>query len=127
MCSLTQLWFDSSQMLEQEFSLLRKCLGKSQTSNVMSDCAQMIPWLDSLIASQSMSLRAAHGMLSPSKQKLLIAAEAARWPWQPERWLVLLAAPQGGRSFGRAVVFSPYRGGWKATDLIDGVASNPKR
>ena len=27
LCSLTQLWFDSSQMLEQEFSLLRKFLG----------------------------------------------------------------------------------------------------
>ena len=127
LCSLTQLWFDSSQMLEQEFSLLRKFLGKSQMRDGMANCVQMIPWLDSLIASQGMSVRSAHGVVSPNKQKLLITAELARWPWQPERWLVLLAAPQGGRSFGRAVVFSPHRGGWKATDFIEGSDSLHKR
>jgi hypothetical protein len=126
-CALTQLWFDSSQMSKEEFVLLRKFLGKTPNRGAMSACHQMVPWLDSLIASQSMSLRTAHGMLSPSKKKLLIAAEVARWPWQPERWLVLLADPQGGRSFGRAVVFSPHRGGWTATTFIDGVASTPKR
>jgi hypothetical protein len=126
-CQLTQLWFDSSQITRKEFTLLRKFLGKSATRNVMSDCAHLIPWLDSLIAAHGMTVRSARGMPSPNKQKLLITAEVSRWPWQPERWLVLLADQLGDHAFGRAVVFSPHRGDWTASTLIEGISSDPKR
>lgn len=126
-CQLTQLWFDSSQITRKEFSLARKFLGKAPTRNAMTDCSHMIPWLDSMIAAHSMTVRSARGMPSPNKQKLLITAEIARWPWQPERWLVLLADQRGDQVFGRAIVFSPHRGEWTASTIIDGIASEPKR
>ena len=120
-CSLTQLWFDSSHMSKNELALLRKFLGKSPARGVMSDSSHLVPWLDSLVASHGLSVRSAYGLPSPDKRRLLVAAEIARWPWQPERWLVLLADSSGERLHGRGVVFSPQRGGWTPSGFVDGI------
>lgn len=122
-CALTQLWFDSSQIMNDEFALLRRCFGKTPARSAMSDCNHLVPWIDSLITSHGVSIRSARGIPSPDKRRLLVVADIARWPWQPERWLVLLADSLGERHFGRGVVFSPQKGGWTPTGFIEGSSS----
>jgi superfamily II DNA or RNA helicase len=125
MCNLTQLWFDVDHLLENEFRLLRQLLGHSAANRAMSDCPHLIPWLNTLIHRSGMTIRMARGMLSPDGQRSLIAAEIARWPWQPERWMMLLAGAKERKVIGQAVVFKAQSGQWSHAGLGEATDSSP--
>lgn len=125
MCNLTQLWFDVDHLLDSEFRLLRQMLGQSAANRAMSDCPHLIPWLNTLTQRSGMTVRTARGMLSPDGQRSLIAAEIARWPWQPERWMMLLAGAKERKVIGQAVVFKAQSGQWSPAGLSESLDSRP--